>query len=417
MDAYRSRPDHVDPPRHRRASGASVGERGVAMIVALFFTIVVLGLTMTGSLLLRSHQEHTEISFVANSQAVRLATSGLTETVGWLRKQTAQPVTSFQPVLDTAAVPPILDTIDPAIGIVREFRISGAVWGRYEVWKDWPADPDPTRLAFRNLMRIEDISQARQMPAAGSVWRLRSIGYVFRRVDASAAFDELPNHVLSQQVIEVEARRLALMLPGEAALNVDTGSTTAINVNGRVVGGTGGGIFYPSGTGAPSYVAGSVTGGIAAATPPENYNGSYEAVFGLPLPDLRTIASLVITDPADFPSPIPAYSLIIVEAPSIAFDLSRPLKGTGVVVVVGNVTVLPGSNSNFSGLLYVDGNLTVRAPAEIQGSVVCTGSVTVQGSPDYATITYDDGILNALRHELGNYRQSGAYRRPLVQDH
>jgi hypothetical protein len=39
----------------------------------------------------------------------------------------------------------------------------------------------------------------------------------------------------------------------------------------------------------------------------------------------------------------------------------------------------PGQLLGFSGLLYVQGNLTVREPCEIQGAVVVTGTVTIQG--------------------------------------
>lgn len=100
----------------------------------------------------------------------------------------------------------------------------------------------------------------------------------------------------------------------------------------------------------------------------------------------------------------------------MTFSAARPLRGTGVVVFLGNVTVQAGSYSAFSGLLYVQGNLSVREPAEIQGAVVVTGTTTLLGSSDFATITYDDGILNSLRHELGSYRLSGAMVRPLVRD-
>jgi len=82
------------------------------------------------------------------------------------------------------------------------------------------------------------------------------------------------------------------------------------------------------------------------------------------------------------------------------------------VVVQGNVTIQPASNSSFSGLLYVNGNLVVREPAELQGTVVVTGSVTIQGASDFATIAFDDGVLNRLRQTIGTYRQASATTRP-----
>src|SRR5438046_626809 len=118
--------DHPGSDRH--------AERGVALVLAILFTIIVAGITVAGALALRSHQNHTHTSFVSHGQAIGFARSGLTEGLGWFRKQTSQPVVTFSPVLDNLANPPILDTIDPEIGIVREFRITGSIWGRYEVW-------------------------------------------------------------------------------------------------------------------------------------------------------------------------------------------------------------------------------------------------------------------------------------------
>ena len=66
--------------------------------------------------------------------------------------------------------------------------------------------------------------------------------------------------------------------------------------------------------------------------------------------------------------------------------------------------------------ILAGGNLTVREPSELQGAVVVTGSVTIQGQSDFATITFDDGIVNALRQTLGTYRQSSATTLPFRAD-
>ena len=95
-------------------------QSGAAIIVALWFTVIVAGIVLTGSLSLESHRRHTRNSFVAKAQAVQIARSGLTEALSWMRRQTSQPVMVFAPQLDPSATPPILDTIDPDIGLVRE---------------------------------------------------------------------------------------------------------------------------------------------------------------------------------------------------------------------------------------------------------------------------------------------------------
>lgn len=403
-----------EPTRHPRDRS---DERGVALILAILFTIIVVGITVTGSLILRSHQTKTKINFVSHGQSVQFAKSGLIEALGWLRKQTGQPVTAFEPTLNAAALPPILDTIDPEIGIVREFEITNSIWGRYEVWKTWDSDPNPTRLAWRQQMQCGDISDLRGDLSPGSVWRIRSLGYVFRRVDPNAAFNEAPNQVLGQEMAEVEARRLALQPPGQAALCSRTGSTVRVLTRGRVLGGTlAAGLYYLNGTSTPTV---SGTGATLTGTPNRSaastYDDSFEAVFGVSLDELDAMADYVVSAAVDFPNPVPIDTVVVAHTP-MSFTSTLPLKGTGVAVVLGNTTIGQGSYSSFSGLLYVQGNLTLREPCEIQGAVVVTGSVTVQGNLDYVTIQYDDEILQHLRQELGTYRLSSAMSRPLSRD-
>lgn len=390
-------------------------ESGVALVLGILFTIIVVGITISGSLILKAHQTKTKTSFVSHGQSVQFARSGLTEALGWFRKQTAQPVLDFEPRLDTSATPQILDTIDTDVGIVREFEITDTVWGRYEVWKDWPGDPDPDRLAWRDQMRVVDLSAERGNLSPGSVWKIRSMGYVFRLVDPSVPFDQAPNQVLGQELLEVEARRLALQPPGQAALCTRAGGTCRVLTRGRVQGNTAGaGIFYRQGTGNPtvSGTGASVTGGMSASA---TYADDAVSVFGVSMEELKPMADYVVGTASEFPTPVPIDTVVVSEVP-MTFDASRPLSGTGVVVILGNCTVSPGSYSSFSGLLYVQGNFTLREPSEIQGAVVVTGSVTIQGASDYVTISYDDEILNHLRRELGTYRLSSAIARPLAED-
>lgn len=404
---------------HCEHHAAPQGERGIALIMAIIFTVIVMGITVSGSLLLKSNQVKTETNFVQHGQAVQFAKSGLTEALGWFRKQTAQPVLTFDPIRDLAADPQVLDTDSPEIGLAREWKITGAVWGRYEVWKEWAVDPVPERLLWREKMQIGDVSADRNGSGAGSVWKIRSIGYVFRRVDPNLAFDEFPNQVLGQEVLDTEIRRLTLQPPGQASLCSTDGNSTIINAKGRIRGGAdGAGIFYPLGSGTPTTgpPAEQRVLGTPSLSPSATYLGSVEGVFGVTLEHLRGMSDQIITNAADFPNPVPTNSIIITDAPVVQFDASRPLMGTGVLYFEGDVVIDPGSNSTFSGLIYVNGNLTIQAPSEILGAIVCNGNVMVQGAADFATVTYDDDILKALRLEIGQYRFSSAFYRPLVQN-
>ncbi|MBX3464724.1 MAG: hypothetical protein KF830_16260 [Planctomycetes bacterium] len=384
------------------------GERGLAIVLALLMTVLAVGITTTGVLMLRATVAKTRTNFAARTQAVSAARSGLAEALSWLRRQTSQPVTTFTPQLDASASPPQLDTIDPEIGLVREFRITGTTWARYEVWRPWPGDPDAARLARRQLWQVDDVSRPRAGASPGSVWKLRSVGYVYRRSSTAVPFDSPPNTVLASQIAEVEVRRLTITLPGQAAVNVRDGNSCHINTNGRIVGGTGAGIFYPQGTGSPTVGPASATRvtGTPSLAPSVTYDDSYQAVFGLSFAELSAMANRVVTSADDFPNPIPDSSIVIVDMPTLQINASRPLNGTGIVIVRGNLVMNAGNNSLFSGLLYVEGNLTVRAPSEINGSVICGGNMTVQGASDFATINFDEGVLDALLSRFGNYRLS-----------
>lgn len=404
----------------RNPHPTSERERGVALIVALLFTLVVAATVAVGTLSLHSHHVETQTSFLADGQALQTARSGLSDSLGWLRRQTSQPVLHFSPVLDPLADPPVYDTLDPDIGIVREFKITGSLWARYEVWKDWPADPDPARFALRQQYSCRDISLVRGSTSVGAVWLLRSVGFVYLKQDDSLPYDQLPNRVLASEFIETEARRLVLNLPGQSALNVRNGGSASININGRIYGGsTAAGIYYPQATGTPStgpFAEFRVTGTPSLSTT-VTYQDSYEVLFGLSLTELKAMATYVVTAPSGLPTPLLGTPLVVVESPSIVFDSANPLSGNGIVIAIGNVTIQNGSNSNFSGLLYVQGNLTMRAPSEIRGAVVCTGSVVIQGSPDYATVFYDQAALDALQQAFGSYGFSNTRQLPRRSAH
>src|SRR5678809_474929 len=103
---------------------------------------------------------------------------------------------------------------------------------------------------------------------------------------------------------------------------------------------------------------------------------------------------------------MPENGVVVIDAGTFSFDAARPLRGNAIVLIKGNVIMVPGNGSDFRGMLYVDGNLTVRDPSMIRGAVLCTGDMTVQGSTEYATIQYDADVLSGLMTHIGNYTAS-----------
>ena len=379
----------------------------------MFFVLITAGLVTSGTLFMRAGDATVDVRFRREAQATAFARSGLTEALSWFRRQPGQPVKDFAPIRDTVSNPQVLDTDDPTIGLVRDFEISNDIWGRYEVWREDESDPDPVRLDFRRKFQAEDLSRERGLSGAGNVWLIRSIGYIYQKRDPGKLWNERPNRVLASATLESESRRLSLLPPAQSAVSVDMGANCTVNTMGRVRGGlTGSGIYYPSGTGNPPTgpAADNRVTGTPALSASAGYQDSIEQVFGVSRDELRTMASLVITDPADFPDPVPENSIIFVECASISFDSSRSLNGTAALYIDANVQLQPGNNSNFNGLLYVDGALTMRQRSDIHGAVVVRGNMTIQGSGDYASVWYDDDVLNSLRLAIGKYRWSGAFR-------
>jgi hypothetical protein len=378
------------------------------MLLGVMFALVAAGIVVTGAVLLRAHQTKTETNFRTRGQASQFARAGLIEALGWFRKQSAQPVLAFQPRLDLTVTPPITETVEPDIGLVREFQISGSVWGRYEIWKEWDADPDANRLIWRRRMQVRDVSVARGAAGAGNVWLVKSIAHVFRRQDATKLYNEAPNHVLGTAVMETELRRLTLVPPGMAAVCIGTPTGSQVNSKVNIQGALGAAVFFRSGSGTPSVTGGAITvGGVVGSS---SYDDATQAVFGVAEDELRGLADDRITQAAAFPPTLPARSLYHVQVPTLDFTSTRRLEGNGIVYVSGNVNFLAGSTSFFTGLLFVRGNVTMRETLEFNGTLICTGTANITGSADWINITYDDNALNMLRTEIGQYRLSGAIR-------
>ena len=378
------------------------------MLLGVMFALVAAGIVVTGAILLRAHQTKTEVNFRTRGQASQFARAGLIEALGWFRKQSAQPVLTFQPRLDLVANPPITETADPEIGLVREFQISGSVWGRYEIWRQWDADPIPERLAWRRLMQVRDVSTERGAAGSGSVWLVKSVAHVFRRNDAAKAYNQPPNHVLGTGTVETELRRLTLVPPGMAAVCIGTPLGSSIRDKVNIQGATGAAVFFRSGSRNPTVSGGAITvGGVVGST---NYDDTTQAVFGVSEEDLRGLADDRITQASAFPATLPARSLYHVTVPTLDFTSTRRLDGNGIVYVNGDVDFQGGNMSFFTGLLFVHGNVTMRETLEFNGTLICTGTVNITGSADWINITYDDSSLNTLRTEIGQYRLSGAIR-------
>src|SRR5712675_1612201 len=119
-----------------RARPACRLQQGSALIWALFFVAVTAGLLITNSWEMQANRTAMDVRYRKSAHARMIAQSALTDATAWFQRQSAQPVTTFAPKLDPEADPPLNETVDPTVGLVREFEVRGGLWARYEVRKD-----------------------------------------------------------------------------------------------------------------------------------------------------------------------------------------------------------------------------------------------------------------------------------------
>src|SRR5690606_5718167 len=189
--------------------------------------------------------------------------------------------------------------------------------------------------------------------------------------------------------------RMDLLLPGQAALCAARGTAVEVGPGARVHGGeVAAGIYHRSGTGTPVFDGARVDGVVAVAAADGAAASAFDldirGVFGVSGEMIAMMADDIVHAPAGFPSTV-AMGSVIVAATDLEFTASRPLRGHGVVWARGNVTFQLGSASDFRGLLFVEGDLDVEAPARIRGAVVASGAVrlTGNGSLEPVVIDYD----------------------------
>lgn len=377
----------------------------MALIVVFFFVLLSLGMVVSGTTSIQSSKKKEEVRINVHVHAAQLANAGLVEATSWFKRQANQPVVQFAPILDTTVEPQILDTMDPEIGLVREFPVSGNLWGRYEVWKQWDADPDARRLATRKRLEIRDLSLDLGEASPGLVWSLKCRGIIYRRRHPTKAPNEAPNVILATHVAESELRQtLRVTPPGKAAVLTSRGDLVNIGAKATLSSDDASavGVLFPPDTGTPVMGSGGSTATSAML------DLSVENVFGLSYEDLKLQADLVVNSASDLPRPIRAGTIAVLESPAsaeVVIDFQNRLVGRGVLIVKSDQLTLTKFNmSNFAGLLYVTGAMSYDGPAWIRGTTIPVGGLTVVGGTSSTTLSYNGDAMKELRRAHG-YRR------------
>ncbi len=371
-------------------------ERGAVMVWALIFVIVTAGMIISHSAYMASHRQTMDVHLKRKPLAANFARAALTDALSWFQAQATQPVAEFAPQKNLIVNPPIIDTLDPTVGLVREFEIRGNLWGRYEVRKN----------------EAMDASLQHGIASPGSVWDVAARGYVYRVVDPAQPFDQPPNRIVSISRVETSIRSVPLNLPTSAAIGMDNVGALTLGPGGKVSGtpsvpGVAGPLLDPlpampiGVTGTPSVVCLAV------------YNSTPADVFRMSLPDLRDIADRSVATGLSnwLARPLPQDGLVYHDG-DLSVPATQRLAGSMLLVVSGNLTVQPGTNSAVEGVIFVTGNVTLRGPFLLKGMLLAKGSVHVEGNGggQDAVVQYDAATVQRLLQSLSRYRASRVVR-------
>lgn len=359
----------------------------VVLLILLLSVFIAVGMAIVLNL-----QKSLKVSFDVNLKASEVANAGIEDAISWFKRQLIQPVQEFSPTGD--------DTEDPNIGLVREYLISGNVYGRYEVPKSEVEDVSIKRNRYRKILDEENKDES----SAGSIWKIVSYGYVFQKIDPNKRFNESPNKILARSKLSTEIRRIGVNLPIEAAILAE--KNVQIGNGGRVRGGI-------ATNGKVSNSQGDIQGNIM-----ENQRMPLDplSIFGLSLDELSNLADISVSSVSQLPQKLPSSALIYIDG-NAQFGHTRPLNGGGILIVNGNLNIQAGSNSNFTGIIYVAGNSSSnyeqRAPSIVSGCLVVTGSVVnIQGTGEISEVVFEKNVIDMIKRRVGLYRRAT----PLIKE-
>lgn len=377
----------------RRGHGAECAQ-GSALVWALFFVTLVSGLMLSHSLEMQANRRGMAVDLAQRPLSRDFAQSALTDANAWFQRQLTQPVTQFAPVLDEAADPPVRDTIAPQTGLVREFRVRGNLWGRYEVRKE----------------ECLDVS-ANYALAPGSVWDIGARGILFERNDGSRPYNAPPNRVLSMQSLRTELRGLPVQTPAQATVIMQHAGNLAISGSATVSGG-GGNAAVAVVSILPPILAvplGALLG-FPSVQRLDPIDMTAKGLFGMREQQFRALADIVAAAPQKLP-PSPLQDQVFYVEKLLQLEPRMPLRGRMLLYIAGDLVANSGNDSDFAGLVVVQGNATLRGPFHFKGQMLVGGTLDMSGTADApVSLDYDLAAVSSLTQALNKYRKVNEVR-------
>jgi len=140
----------------------------------------------------------------------------------------------------------------------------------------------------------------------------------------------------------------------------------------------------------------------------------FVSTFGLTSDELKLTADTVLRSETEVrayfnPKSPPQMKMIYVSGDT-TFDDDTPLKGSGILIVEGDLTLAQctlTAGHFFSGIVYVTGYADIHEPTNISGAVLTGNGLNVaQGATaEFVSISYDAELVeNAIGLQLTRYR-------------
>lgn len=405
-------------------------QRGIALVLVLSMTAVLLVLGSIGTKLVMESQQNTVSVFAKHGQAANIAQAGLQEGVGWFKQNT--PVKQSYPtdLCKDAAFKPQSNFVEPelhatdnqVIGIVKDIPINNNVYGRYILRRQQdcndPELPNTVKDISAKRGKNNGLNNAPNIVGGdirgdGNVWYLESEGVVYRRQDKSKDVNGIyvkgpedpPNKVISRASASVEIVRLSvnvdpapLMLFGTTGTNHNFGSNC--NISGTDSLGNAAQAVYYNG----------LVPNVSAATRSPSSLGrasrspiSVENVFSVTQDELRGTADNVYSTLTQVPEKI-GFSITYLDG-NFTFTPTKPLFGGGLIYVNGDLNLQAGSQSIFSGVIYVNGTLTISRDNTLSGVVIARRIDCSPGS-GRANIEFNRSLITSVTQRLALYREN-----------
>lgn len=316
------------------------------------------------------------------------------------------------------------------------------LWGRYVLRRQNQRNWSPganTFSAFTDPEAVHDLTHIRNdaVPGSGNYWSIFSRGYVFAYPNAltiPAAHEG--NNLLSAPLRYYNGRRLLLATAsvyGElsrinfnqpsAALFVS--ALNKVTVNDKTLLNGSGGYAIVRQTGDVTSMGGScgacVNGtnstvakapSIAYCFPGLDKSRLKQMATNIDASKVGGIACFPRSDDLNYTDVVSRTSFYYITTsattPTIIFATgdTRVMSGVGLIIIDGNLTIEPKNNSTWTGVVFVDGNVNLRGPAEIGGTLIATGTVTLGNASDNfkATVEYNSDAVDTVQSFLQNFR-------------